>query len=108
MSERKWTPGPWEVTFFDGNQTISVTARGGCVAYAVHAPDHKWNEDCRIVRAKAECNARLIAATPELFDALDRLLIEIGEGSSRGRALDLIPSKTVAQARAALAKAVSP
>ena len=39
-----------------------------------------------------------------LHEALKRLLIVAGEGTSKGRALDLLPPGTVEKARAALAQ----
>lgn len=47
--------------------------------------------------------ATLFAAAPALYDALRVLMIEIGEGGSRGRALDLLPRKSIEAAQAALA-----
>lgn len=44
-------------------------------------------------------------AAPDMAEALERLLIEAGEGSAKGRAIDLLPRKTILLARAALQKA---
>lgn len=50
-------------------------------------------------------DARLIAAAPEMYEALKRLEVEIGEGDARGRAIDLLPRATVGLLRDAIAKA---
>jgi hypothetical protein len=47
---------------------------------------------------------RLRASNAELLEALQRLLVQAGEGSQRGRAIDLLPRETLDQARAAIAK----
>ena len=53
----------------------------------------------------AVSDARKRDAAPELYEALNELLIVAGEGDRRGRAIDLLPRKYVNAARAALAKA---
>jgi hypothetical protein len=42
----------------------------------------------------------------DLTKALSDLLVDAGEGDARGRALDLLPRKTIEAAEAALAKAL--
>lgn len=83
----KHTPGPWHVTSMTLNLVV-VGANGGAVARTDYAGT--LDED----------NARLIAAAPEMLDALERLLsvIEKRFGSA---SLD----GTMMIARAAIAKA---
>jgi hypothetical protein len=61
MSERKWTMGPW----FQSCESIDpdwhiVTTKGGGIVANVFAPQN--------------ANAHLIAAAPDLYDALDNLV----------------------------------
>lgn len=59
--ETKHTPGPWYVE----SDRTTVTLAGQSVIVAP-APD-------RSPRAEVEANAALIAASPDMLDALDRL-----------------------------------
>jgi len=56
-------------------------------------------------REQVEANAHLIVAAPEMLVMLKRIEVEIGEGSAEGRAIDLLPDRTVKQLRAAITKA---
>jgi hypothetical protein len=56
----KHTPGPWDDTGHDGKDTQIVSSQWGEVARVV------YNGDC----AQRTANARLIAAAPELLEAL--------------------------------------
>ncbi len=96
MSESKHTPGPW--TLEKGHAVGSVIAEAG--DYSITAPDgvHDWfSADVEMA------NARLIAAAPELLEALrslaDRweILCEVIK--------PLINDEAYVAARAAIAKA---
>jgi len=78
-----WTPGPWTVELLLDTMPRIVTARDASIVCRLS----KENLESR------ESNARLIAAAPELYAALD--------------ALEQAPENmlNVANARAALAKA---
>lgn len=69
MSEKKHTPGEW-FTHREGHSTVYVECRiGGGLIQAVAA--------CRpnaAGREQQEANARLIAAAPELLEALQGIL----------------------------------
>lgn len=65
MSERKWTPGPWAVRDARGIRG----ANGECVASTYCA-------------APAE-DAHLIAAAPDLYEALKRAAMWIEAGNDR-------------------------
>jgi len=78
-----WTPGPWFV-----DSAGDVCAGEFCVSITAGP----WDEQ------DLEANARLIAAAPELLEALQNLLaVHNGEGGTRYHAGDI--------ARAAIAKA---
>lgn len=78
MSEAKFTPGPWLVSELAGFEVFaSGFGRGELVAQVFMQPE----------------NARLIAAAPEMYEALEKLLDDPQCPTCQ------------AQARAALAKA---
>jgi hypothetical protein len=56
MSERKWTPGPWFV-----GKDLSIGPNGQGVSVIVAACDYDH----------ADANAHLIAAAPDLYEALE-------------------------------------
>lgn len=94
------TPGPWHF-----NQS-SVFSRLG--VYAGEDDDviicDVTDEDVNDFR-KTAGNARLIAAAPDLLKALQNVMQDASEGSSKGRALDLLPKKAIEAARAAISRA---
>ncbi len=62
MSEPKWTPGPW-TTDLGPNESAEI-----CMA-----PDGELIADCYLMttgNGSGHANARLIAAAPELYEAL--------------------------------------
>jgi len=96
-SEPKWTPGPWHHS--DGNTYFQKTGKlmTGDLILGPEMWAGDWiaavwqNENVTI----QEANARLIAAAPDLYNALDVLLGEVQDDS-----LDCVK-----QAKAALARA---
>ena len=54
----KRTPGPWEIADDPLEWKNHITSQNGTIAYVVFQPE-------------AEANARLIAAAPELLEALE-------------------------------------
>lgn len=94
-TQTKHTAGPWAVSMPGGQTTfngrrVTVTARGSMVA------DLDWNTPLENM-----ANARLIAAAPELLEAVNNLLdyVVIPEQRDSGY------QAAVEQAEAALAKA---
>lgn len=90
MTERKWTPGPWKWVEGKGTWRGSIE------------PDVcDFGDDTQYYPTEGEppneANAHLIAAAPDLYDALEALLVT--------KAPDFIPSRLWDDARAALAKA---
>lgn len=90
MSAAQHTPGPWEVT---GTEISTVAKPWRIVAHVVPA-DHRTAPN-----ANAEANARLIAAAPELYEALSLYITDVADNG-------LPPTQLAAweAARAALAK----
>jgi len=100
------TPGPWNAdknfmgpdTYGDGN-SIPVFPRGGGVAICDVVAVTGEGLSMPDVQARAEANARLISAAPDLLEALQMLLQqEPREADSYDRAM-------WENARAAIAKA---
>lgn len=87
MSEEKHTPGPWRVGKGGPNMCPTVgTEKGLMVAMVAYGDSHP-----------TQANARLIAAAPDLLEALENLTIAIGMGWDLDGVLEV--------SRAAIAKA---
>lgn len=71
MNETKPTPGPWNAGTVEGNETRYVqpyfSGSGRCIGVVYGDIDHKWTDEHR-------ANAQLIAAAPELLEALGGLV----------------------------------
>ncbi len=96
MSEQKHTTGPW-FTKREGFSTVYVEARlrQGVIQEVAACGSTEAGQE------QQEANARLIAAAPELLEALE-MAMEIGDQCSRG-----FLGKFQEKARAAIAKATS-
>ena len=100
-NKTKHTPGPWraEEVFPGGGPEFSIKAAGkdyhvcGCGAYQHSHPAASFTRD------EGQANARLIAAAPELLEAL-RGMVGLHDN---GTAYD--SATTIAYARAAILKA---
>ena len=93
MSECKWTPGPWVVEYnlATGCNQVAAFEKSGNRCLQVTVNSHNRCQD-----------EALIAAAPELYDALDELA-DLMQGVIEG---DYKPdSLTLQVAKAALAKA---
>lgn len=110
MSEAKHTPGPWMMPHFaDDSATCNCTSvlsdsqHGmGCIATVPHGDE---NEPLEIAKA----NARLIAAAPDLLEALkDLLTITIdlrAKVAAAGVATSFAELEAITYAETAIAKA---
>jgi hypothetical protein len=67
------TPGPWEANGYHIRQRVTGTRSIAEVAYTGphHTPAHEYPKSCRLVD---EANARLIAAAPDLLEALEAIM----------------------------------
>ena len=95
------TPGPWYIDRYH-NQVLIVDASGNQVANC--APARWTNRDEQV--PLAEANARLIAAAPDLLDALkmsESAVEQLCTGQDAANCW-----VTLATIRAAIAKAVQP
>lgn len=88
------TPGPWRVSTSKIRRVITGHGIVICNAVMRHAATEKTKD---AIEAEAISNARVIAAAPELLEALDNLVIGIGMGWDLEGMIDV--------ARAAIAKA---
>ena len=95
MQNAKHTPGPWTASGEHDRETITsdkVNQYGNFIVTIVSRCDEPMTEEDR-------ANARLIAASPDLLDALITLLFACRDGA-------VLPRDSAhAQARAAIAKA---
>ena len=87
----KHTPGPWSTYV---NTTTNVVVR------KMFADGLESSEICRVKSANAIPDASLIAAAPDLFDAL-QLVVETAENGGW-------PSAALVVAKGAIAKALAP
>ena len=96
MKEKEWTKGPWHVDEQNCHAGNVATCHGDADTwFEVWSPN--WSEGI-----DQEANAHLIAAAPELYEALDELA-DLMQGVIEG---DYKPdSFTLQVAKAALAKA---
>lgn len=95
MSETKFTPGPWAINSLTGPTEIAAVKpfRDIGVAYT----------DGYGADATGVANARLMAAAPDLYEALTRLLASHGPGNAEAHQPGC--QCAVHEAMAALAKA---
>jgi hypothetical protein len=120
---RQHTPGPWHLCqhlkSIEDDQACRCGYRGVIygpehhTAMAICQPGHELPSDpeqhgtepARYPLEVELANMRLIAAAPELLDALERLLADYGEAMPDGYVENSIHSNEVKLARAAIAKA---
>lgn len=113
MGASKHTPGPWSYVAGTEHHGPYVTSEFGsdiCDCYTMSRPDLPSalnggpSHPIPFLAEMAEPNARLIAAAPDLLDALKRLLQFIREHTEAG---EVIPPHTVEHehAMAIIAKA---
>ena len=107
------TPAPWHVDTWRGVITGEVApglAHHAGVHEAVWAGDLLFCPTGLVGTPESRQNAVAIAATPELFHALNTLLVAVTTDSGMGPQCDAAYLQMVAipRARAALAKAMAP
>ena len=75
-----WTPGPWSLEWDDGMVLVTVERPSG--RYSDGPSGRQFSPDTRTIVTlrtstewNAEADARLIAAAPDLYEALDGLLV---------------------------------
>jgi len=102
MSQAKHTPGPW---LTDRNNVHT-----GQIATVHHCLNNDWVEvwtdkwaETGLGEAEQEANARLIAAAPELLDALRSMLVQFNFNTITGIVHD--ESAVIVKAREAISKA---
>jgi hypothetical protein len=100
VSETKWTPGPWTLVDVTGDEiAITTEARMADDIIPIVEVLIDWNEP---LESEQQANALLIAAAPELYEALERALNWLSSYPGQGTMGIDGPYE---QARSALAKA---
>lgn len=84
MSETKFTTGPWEVEYDGSDIEGSFTLRmetaiedPGChdAVHSIELYDGIWEEEGEEQFSEAKANTHLIAAAPEIYEALSRMML---------------------------------
>ena len=93
----KHTPGPWGVIIGDAGPIVFSGNKGSMVATCTK----------RITSTERESNARLIAAAPELLEALQDMIdsVIVLDVTESERSLVSAAENAIAKARSAIAKA---
>ena len=81
MTERKWTKGEWRFSERYGEVMTEDLHDGDDMPVCLIRGDRKWNANRNSMyslptRNEGLANAHLIAAAPELFEALDEMVNE--------------------------------
>lgn len=108
----KHTPGPWYVYIGEDREAIAVQKfvegdSGGTAGKSIARMPipHNWgHKNSRNTQEEIDANARLIAAAPDLLEALTHLLATMSVTDEEGL---LEFAEPVAKARAAILKATS-
>lgn len=86
MGESKHTPGPWK--FIDASSSFAHQLKPVCIIQSgdKQVASFSWNDDSPWFPTKEQshANARLIAAAPELLEALQDLYAFVGVMVGRG------------------------
>lgn len=94
------TPGPWAV---DSGEALNVRAPHGGIVAQLHHLKGRHGMGGRLPGGEAVANARLIAAAPELLEALKEVTHCLAwHAKYHGTGMD---GKAVAEARSVIAKA---
>ena len=92
-----WTPGPWEALFNGWNNTFVTTQ------------NKEWIAEINLSRDNSGANAHLIAAAPEMYEALKEVLAEASSPSFDDERLAYVEvqmsKRTLEDIRKAVAKA---
>ena len=100
MKKSKHSPGPWEVRVLGTIISIETEEQGG-----IALVNHLANCNSGILSRQGRANARLIAASPTMYEALKALVDWDTEHDGIYSQHNPAVGRLVAQAKAALAKA---
>ena len=106
MAETRFTKGPWSIRRSFGAAYVTDNIKGGSVALIQCLS--KPSQGPRRSSSEIEANASLISAAPDLYEALEKIVID--EENRRKKLKDNSPAaqfcdKRLGKARVALAKA---
>ena len=106
MSEAKHTPGPWLIAKTDAASFVYALNDSGYNRFWAHVIGGKLRRGKSTSKVETEANARLIAAAPDLLEALVAIDNALRTAWSNGSLPDsVIPEKLAQQCSAAIAKA---
>jgi len=91
MSETKWTKGPWGIASFSkADKEISITDGfdGFC-----------WVDYDDVDHEEMEANAHLIAASPDLYEALVKMLVRFVPVGQSDKAVEELAQAALRKAR---------
>jgi hypothetical protein len=100
LTERKWTPGPW----VHNKDRGEITSNKGdiCIILDENYGNLYFPEGCGIEitgNERNEANAHLIATAPDLYEALDGLLAQVGFDYSPEHPVIKMATDALAKAR---------
>lgn len=97
MNERKWTPGPWSIVWYDAGDKdewlycplINGSEESDRAVVHWDGFKQKYWQSADGKQSEIEANAHLISAAPDLYEALEAMLKSV-DGVSRGMAFDAL------------------
>lgn len=112
MSETKFTPGPWHIRqdwdgmgiLVDCGDPTNLATVGNVASVTDYAPFMSLSTQQEEKRAIAEANARLIAAAPDMHEALKAIVDCYGLGQSPEKFVEQVRG-FIEDGRAAISKA---
>jgi|SRR5699024_4431295 len=106
MSETKFTPGPWRLSS-QSPRIIQKDCRdtGSDHGFLIASSMGRDDSGFYASESEADANAHLIAAAPELFEALDTLVSVVGLTAFKYAEQRAVLQEAADQSIAALAKA---
>ncbi len=110
MGDVKHTPGPWKIVFASGRYPYQIDAPNGSKGPGGIRFITRWGAISMPSSAEGLANARLIAASPDLLEALQGLLKTYLQAADSGDCgnWDARAEPQVIAALAAIAKATGP
>jgi hypothetical protein len=105
MTKAEYTPGPWEIDDTAPNSYLRIIGNIDGDAYDDGSPRHIYTHVCDVLdNEQEEANARLIAAAPELLDALEESILAMQKVYDQSEMAHVVMDE-LERAKAVIAKA---